>query len=41
VAPSGRLTLALAFTFADDKITQIDVIADPGRLSELELAVLN
>jgi RNA polymerase sigma-70 factor, ECF subfamily len=41
VAPSGRLALALAFTFADDKITQIDVIADPDRLGELELAVLN
>ncbi|HEY6295039.1 MAG TPA: sigma factor-like helix-turn-helix DNA-binding protein, partial [Streptosporangiaceae bacterium] len=41
VAPSGRLTLALAFTFADDKITRIDVVADPDRLSELELAVLN
>ncbi|MGH3253930.1 MAG: sigma-70 family RNA polymerase sigma factor [Streptosporangiaceae bacterium] len=41
MAPSGRLTLALAFTFADDKITQIEVIADPDRLSELVLAVLN
>jgi RNA polymerase sigma factor (sigma-70 family) len=39
-APSGRLARALAFTITDGKITQIDVIADPGRISHLDLAVL-
>jgi RNA polymerase sigma-70 factor (ECF subfamily) len=38
--PSGRLARALAFTIADGRITQIEVIADPGRLGELDLAVL-
>jgi RNA polymerase sigma factor (sigma-70 family) len=40
MAPSGRLVLVLAFTFGDDAITGIDVIADPDRLSQLDLAVL-
>ena len=40
VAPSGRLALVLAFTFGDDTITRIEVIADPDRLSRLDLAVL-
>jgi hypothetical protein len=31
----------LSFTFADDKIAQIEVIGDPARLAELELAVLD
>ncbi len=41
LAPRGRLALALAFTIPADKITQIDVIADPDRLATLELAVLD
>ncbi len=40
LAPAGRLVLALAFTFLDDRITRIEVIADPDRLSQLDLAVL-
>lgn len=40
MAPYGRLRVALRFTFADDKITEIDVIAEPARLSELEIAVV-
>jgi hypothetical protein len=40
MAPAGRLALVLAFTFGDDTITQIDVITDPDRLSQLKLAVL-
>ena len=40
-APHGRLVIALAFTIPDDKITRIDVIADPDRLEELDLAVLD
>jgi RNA polymerase sigma factor (sigma-70 family) len=39
-APRGHLFRALAFTIEQDKITQIDVIADPARLAALELAVL-
>jgi RNA polymerase sigma-70 factor (ECF subfamily) len=41
MAPRGRLVLVLAFTIPDGKITRIDVIADPARLEELELAVLD
>jgi Sigma-70 region 2 len=40
LAPGGRLVLALAFTIPDDRITRIEVIADPDRLSQLDLAVL-
>jgi RNA polymerase sigma-70 factor (ECF subfamily) len=40
MAPGGRLVVALAFTFAEDKIIGIDVIADPERLAGLDLAVL-
>ena len=40
-APRGRLVIALAFTIPDDKISRIDVIADPARLEELDLAVLD
>jgi RNA polymerase sigma-70 factor (ECF subfamily) len=39
MAPLGRLFLVLSFAFAGDAITEIDVIADPGRLHELDLAV--
>ncbi|MFG2348943.1 sigma-70 family RNA polymerase sigma factor [Streptomyces phaeochromogenes] len=41
MAPHGRLFLVLAFTVTDDLITRIDVVADPDRLDELELAVLD
>jgi len=41
MAPRGRLAIALAFTYSGDKISQIDVIADPGRLAALDLAVLD
>jgi hypothetical protein len=40
VARHGRLVLALAFTVRDGRITGYDVIADPGRLRQLDLAVL-
>jgi RNA polymerase sigma-70 factor (ECF subfamily) len=40
MAPRGRLFLCLGFTIVDDKITEIDVIADPDRLRDLDLAVL-
>ncbi len=41
MAPRGRLFLVLGFTFSDGKIAEIDVIADPERLRELDLAVLD
>ncbi len=41
VAPLARLILVLAFKIVGRKITEIDVIADPGRLSCLKLAILN
>ncbi len=40
MAPRGRLVVALAFTFSEDKITGIDVIADPERLAGLDVGVL-
>jgi RNA polymerase sigma-70 factor (ECF subfamily) len=39
-APHGRLARALAFTITGEKISRIEVIADPGRLSQVDLAVL-
>lgn len=39
VAPHGRLLLVLAFTVRDGQIAGYDVIADPARLRQLELAV--
>jgi RNA polymerase sigma-70 factor (ECF subfamily) len=41
MAPRGRLMIALAFTFSGEKISQIDVIADPDRLAALDLALLD
>jgi RNA polymerase sigma factor (sigma-70 family) len=40
-APHGRLALVIAFTIPGDTITRIDIIADPDRLSELDLAILS
>jgi hypothetical protein len=39
MAPRGRLIRAVRFTFADDKVTQLEFIADRKRLSGLELSV--
>jgi hypothetical protein len=36
----GRPVFLLAFTVRDGKITQIDVLADPDRLCQLDLAAL-
>jgi RNA polymerase sigma factor (sigma-70 family) len=41
VAPRGRLFTVLGFTISAGKIVEIDVIADPGRLRQLDLAVLD
>ena len=39
-APRGRLSRVLSFTITGGKIVQIDVVADPERLREIDLAVL-
>jgi len=39
VAPRGRLQLAVEVTIDGDRITAIDLIGDPGRLRQLDLAV--
>jgi RNA polymerase sigma-70 factor (ECF subfamily) len=41
IAPHGRLQLVLAVTVAGGRVTGYDVIADPARLAQLELAVLD
>jgi RNA polymerase sigma-70 factor (ECF subfamily) len=40
VAPHGRLSIVLLFTISRGKIIGIDVVADPERLRELDLAIL-
>jgi RNA polymerase sigma factor (sigma-70 family) len=40
VAPRGRPSIVMAFTVGRGKISEIDVIADPARLRQLDLAVL-
>jgi len=39
--PGGRVFRVLRFSFADKKIATVDVIADPARLREFDLAVLD
>jgi len=39
-APRGKLSRALTFTFAGEKVTRIEVIGDPARLGALEIGVL-
>ena len=39
-APGGRLARVLRFTIANGKVVEAEVIGDPTRLSELELAAL-
>ena len=41
VAPRGRLTRVVTFKIRRGKIVEIDVLADPARLRQLDLAVLN
>ncbi|GAA4985820.1 sigma-70 family RNA polymerase sigma factor [Kitasatospora paranensis] len=40
MAPGGRLSLVLAFTIADSRITAVDVIAEPERLAGIAVTVL-
>src|SRR5262245_23680700 len=39
-APRGKLSRALNFTFTNAKVTRVEVIGDPVRLRELDIAVL-
>jgi len=39
-APRGKLSRALVFRFTQERVVRIDVIAEPARLRELEIAVL-
>jgi hypothetical protein len=39
-APRGKLSRALTFTFTNAKVSQVEVIGDPARLRELDIAVL-
>ena len=41
VAPKGKLALVLRFGVAGEKITEIDIAADPQRLGGFELALLD
>ncbi len=40
VAPRGRLMLAITFTTRGDKIVELEAIANPERLRQLKLAIL-
>jgi RNA polymerase sigma-70 factor (ECF subfamily) len=40
LAPRGKLSRALIFIFANGMVTRIEVIGDPARLRELDIAVL-
>ena len=39
--PGGPVFRVLRFSFADGKIATVDVIADPARLREFDLAMLD
>ena len=41
VAPQGRLQIALLLTFANDKISAMQIVTDPARLAQLEIRVLD
>jgi RNA polymerase sigma factor (sigma-70 family) len=41
VAPRGRPIAVTGFTVADGKIVEMDVLADPARLRELDLTILD
>jgi RNA polymerase sigma factor (sigma-70 family) len=40
-APRGRVVVVLAFSYRDDRISGIDIVADRDRLDALKLAVLD
>ena len=40
VAPGGKVARVMVFTVADDKVARVEIVADPARLRDLEIAVL-
>jgi RNA polymerase sigma-70 factor (ECF subfamily) len=40
MAPRGRLARAIVFSFTGDKVTSIEVVANPARLRQLDVAIL-
>jgi RNA polymerase sigma-70 factor (ECF subfamily) len=40
LAPGGKLSRVLTFTITDAGVTRVEVMADPARLRELDIAVL-
>jgi RNA polymerase sigma factor (sigma-70 family) len=40
LAPQGKLSRVLRFTFREGKIAEVEVIGDPARLNDLDLGVL-
>ena len=40
-APGGRPRIAFGFTIRGGKIVEIDAVADPERLNQLDLALLD
>ena len=41
VAPGGKLLRAVTFSFAGNAIAQVGLLADPAKLAELEIAILD
>jgi RNA polymerase sigma factor (sigma-70 family) len=41
IAPHGRLQRALRFTFANGKITEVEVIGNPERLGEIDFSIVD
>lgn len=41
VAPRGRLALVIRFGLGDGRVHELDILADPAHLAELELAVID
>ena len=40
LAPRGKLSRVLTFTFANAKVTRVEIVGDPARLRELDIMVL-
>jgi len=40
-APDGRPRVVFGFTIVDGTIVEIDILADPARLRQLDLTILN
>jgi len=41
LAPGGRLSRALSFKITGGKVVEVEIIADPGRLRDLDLKILD